>query len=215
MSSSSQHATAKRALYIPGLGSNDQSRTGQLVKQYLEGRYEVLVKAWNLTSDPEQVLNDISSYVRQSGTNMVIASSLGAFYALGVLPGSVAKILINPCMRPSVEIPKLGNISDRVVEQFKKLENLTYSNIDAEVRIATFAGFGNDDELFNYQSEFGRLYGYFTEVQGRHHLPPSSLKQVVEYGLQHFDDIQSRLKNEGLVAEQYTSCDLQAIQKNI
>lgn len=207
MSSSSQHTTVKKALYIPGLGSNDQSRTGQLVKQYLEGRYEVLVKAWNLTSDPEQVLNDISSYVRQFGTNMVIASSLGAFYALGVLPGSVEKILINPCVRPSVEIPKLENIPDRVIEQFKQLEDYIYSNIDAEIRVATFAGFGNDDELFNYQREYGRLYGYFTEVQGQHHLPPSSLKEVVESGLQHFNDVQSRLKNEGLVAEQYMSCD--------
>ena len=207
MNSSSQPITAKKALYIPGLGSNDQSRTGQLVKQYLEGRYEVLVKAWNLTSDPEQVLNDISSYVRQSKTNVVIASSLGAFYALGVLPGSVAKILINPCMYPSVEIPKLENIPDRVVEQFKQLENFTYSNIDAEARVATFAGFGNDDELFNYQSEFRRLYGYFTVVQGQHHLPPSSLKEVVESGLQHFNDLQSRLTKETLVAEQYTSCD--------
>lgn len=193
----------KNALYIHGLGSSANSKTAQLLKTYLSDRYNVLSETWDLTSDPVALSKRINKYVADHKISLVIASSLGAFYALAITD-SVAKILINPCMHPEVEVEKLTEISDRTKDAFKTLAHKIYSNIDAEDRFSTFAGFGNRDELFNYQSEFKKLYGNMVVVSGGHRLPTSSLYKVVETGLTYFADLQTKL-NEGLVTEHYTN----------
>ena len=47
----------------------------------------------------------------EKGITCVIGSSLGGFYALSCNT-SVCKIVINPCMDPAVEIPKLTDVPD-------------------------------------------------------------------------------------------------------
>lgn len=197
-----QHIENKNLLYIHGLNSSANSTTAKLIKAYLGDKFNVLTHTWNLTQPGTE--KDINKFVADNNISIVIASSLGAFYALAITD-SVAKILINPCMRPSVEVPKLTALSDKQIEHFKKLEDKIYSHIDAEMRMCTFAGFGNNDELFNYQDLFKKLYGpQMTIASGGHKLPQNSLYKVIESGLTYFESVQSRL-NEGLVCEKYTN----------
>lgn len=197
-----QHIENKNLLYIHGLNSSANSTTARLIKQYLGDKFNIHTHTWNLTQPGTE--KDINKFVADNNISVVIASSLGAFYAL-TITDSVAKILINPCMHPSVEVPKLTEISDSQIEHFRKLEERTYTHIDAEMRMCTFAGFGDKDELFNYQAEFKKKYGsQMVAVSGGHRLQSKSLYKVIESGLSYFESIQSHL-NEGMVCEKYTN----------
>lgn len=186
-----QHIENKNLLYIHGLNSSANSTTARLVKQYLGDKFNIYTHTWNLTQPG--VEKDINKFVADNNISIVIASSLGAFYALAITD-SVAKILINPCMHPSVEVPKLTKISNDQIKQFEKLETEVYSHIDAELRMCAFAGFGNNDELFNYHDEFKKKYGtQIIVVPGGHRLQPNSLYKVIESGLSYFESVQTRL----------------------
>lgn len=197
-----QQIANKNLLYIHGLNSSGQSTTARHIKKYLGNKFNIYTHTWNLTQPG--VEKDINKFVVDHNISVVIASSLGAFYAL-TITDSVARILINPCMRPSVEVPKLTELLDAQIEAFRKLEDQTYSQIDAETRMCTFAGFGDKDELFNYQADFKKKYGaHMVIVPGGHRLQPNSLYKVIESGLSYFESVQSSL-NEGMICEKYTN----------
>lgn len=160
------------------------------------------VETWDLTDT--STYKAINKYVANHNIQVVIASSLGAFYAMGITD-SVAKILINPCMKPSVEVGKLVDLSHEQVEDFARLEQKIYDNVDSEMRMCTFAGFGDSDELFNYQALFRKTYGNnMVIVPGFHRLGESSLFKVIESGLAYFEQVQGYLKEE-LVNETFTN----------
>lgn len=197
-----QQIANKNVLYIHGLNSSAQSRTAKVIKAYLGDKFNVLAETWDLLAPG--TAKRINDYVANNNVSLVIASSLGAFYAL-TITDSVAKILINPCMHPSVEVPKLVKTSDAQVTMFKRLEESVRQNIDAEMRMCTFAGFGDHDELFNHQAEFKRTYGnHMIVVSGEHRLGATSIHKVIESGLAYFESVQSKL-NEELITEHYTN----------
>ena len=198
----SQYIENKNVLYIHGLGSSANSGTAKALKAYLGTRVNFFASTWDLTDI--STLKAINKYVATNNIQIVIASSLGAFYALGI-SDSVAKILINPCMKPSVEVPKLTDLSHTQVDNFVRLENKIYGDIDAETRICTFAGFGDKDELFNHQALFRKTYGNdMVVVPGGHRLGDASLFKVVEAGFAYFEQVQGYLK-EGLINETFTN----------
>lgn len=182
----------KKILYIHGFGSDKNSSTGQYIKELLKDKYEVLVETWDLT-DPRNTSEKINKYVADNHISLVIASSLGAFYALSITD-SVARMVINPCMNPSVELPKITQISQAVKDEFDFLKMEQDDYIDWEMRAVTFGIFGNNDELFNYQERFKRLYGNMTVVEGGHKLSHTLLKEGVEEGLAYFAGLRESLR---------------------
>lgn len=52
-------------------------------------------------------------------------------------------------MLPSIEIPKIGTLTDLQKARFEEAEDNLYSNIDADDRLSTVGIFGKQDELFN------------------------------------------------------------------
>lgn len=198
----SQYIENKNVLYIHGLGSSANSRTAKALKAYLGNRVNFFAHTWDLTDSG--TYKAINKYVADNNIQIVIASSLGAFYAMGITD-SVAKILINPCMKPSIEIEKLTDLSHEQIEHFVRLERKIYGDVDAETRMCTFAGFGEQDELFNYQALFRKTYGNnMVVVPGFHRLGEASLYKVVETGLAYFEQVQGYLKEE-LVNETFTN----------
>lgn len=151
-----------KILYIHGLNSSKESTTGQHVKEYLKSHDMENVKLVRETFDLLDVKNTrnrIMNIVTRQGIDLVIASSLGAFYALD-LAEVVMKIVINPCMMPSMEIPKLvPDVDPKIIQEFKKMEASIYSSIDGEVKEMTRAAFGTHDELFSYKMFYKSKYG--------------------------------------------------------
>ena len=180
----------KNILYIHGLNSDKNSYTFKILKSSLKD-YNWYMDTFDLL-DTDATTHHIEEIIRTNQITTVVASSLGAFYGLNIRD-SLAKILINPCMKPSIEIPKLADNVN--VEAFEKMEDDIYSNIDSELRMCTYSVFGDRDELFDYSEMFTQLYGKnFIRVSGGHILDNETLLSSVQSGLHCFDELNKKLE---------------------
>ena len=180
----------KNILYIHGLNSDKNSYTFKILKSSLKD-YNWYTDTFDLL-DTDATTHHIEEIIRTNQITTVVASSLGAFYGLNIRV-SLAKILINPCMKPSIEIPKLADNVN--VEAFEKMEDDIYSNIDSELRMCTYSVFGDRDELFDYSEMFTQLYGKnFIRVSGGHILDNETLLSSVQSGLHCFDELNKKLE---------------------
>lgn len=97
----------RKAIYIHGLGGSGNGSSAQNVKKMLEdewsGKYEFSANTYDLLK-PEELFEKISTDVKDA--DFVIASSLGAFYAVSVFI-CTKMLLLNPCLEPETAIPKI------------------------------------------------------------------------------------------------------------
>ena len=182
----------EKILYIHGLGSDSNSGTGNYIKEFLKDDYEIIIPSWDLISNPFDTIKAINKFILENDITLVIASSLGAFFALNQNP-EVRRILINPCLEPSVQIPKLIELKESQINSFKHIESTMVEYIPPS-HPNIFAGFGDKDELFNYQDLFRERYdNNMIVVEGGHKLPKDSLEEVIKKGLAYFYNIPADL----------------------
>lgn len=167
-------------LYIHGLGGNKEGSNGKLIKQTFEQQrqHHVFLETFNLLK-PQETFPQIEELLKTFHIHWIMATSLGAFYTL-VIPGKYGKILTNPCMLPSVEIPKLIEVSPQSVHKFKQLENHIYSDRNNKQARNILAAFADHDELFSYQDYFNQQYPKSTSItfKGSHHLNPAAIQEI-------------------------------------
>lgn len=162
------YASKKVAVFVHGFNGSHNSSTGKAVQEYLSHfNIDVILDDFNLLS-PTETLKKIDELVSENNAVMLIGISLGAFYTLAYY--SMPKIVINPCMFPSKEIPKLDNsIDENIVSEWKSLESKMYDIIDWEDRKYTVGLFADNDELFSYKDFFKETYGQTVSIPGGHH----------------------------------------------
>lgn len=187
---------SKKILYIHGLGSDANSTTFQTLKQGFP-QYEWITDTFDLL-DIAATKDKLRTLLLTENIDTIVASSLGAFYALGV-QNSLAKIVINPCMKPSVELPKLVEEVDTTIFPAFELHNsglpFTGLILDNEMRFCTYGIFSTNDELFSYLPDFKRLYGNrCIEVEGGHRLTGQALLSAVQSGFDYFEELSKKLK---------------------
>lgn len=161
-------------LYIHGLNSSGNSRTGKLLEEYLGQGYKVFHPTF--PQDADAALAQAKNEIHKNNIDIVVASSLGGFIALKLR--NVMKIVINPCMVPSVELPKLG-VDDVTVGRYAQLEKSLLSGIDAEEREITFGVFASHDELFSYKSLFTKYYNNVSSMNDGHRISPMNIKNII------------------------------------
>lgn len=182
-----------KALFVHGLGSDKNSTTGKNIKSILnEYNIDVITESFDLLN-PTETMRRIRSY--SNSVDYIIGTSLGGFYVLAET-NSVSKIVINPCMLPSIEIPKLENVSDNLIAEWEKMEDDTYSSVDGEMRTVTFGAFGSNDELFSYKSEFMKIYGRKIKgfnnhvyLSAKHKMSYDELEYSLLVALEYFDNL--------------------------
>lgn len=174
----------RNILFIHGYNGSPDGQTASFVKEYFSNDNVIAPKLDLLDfSSSFSIIKDIIS---SNIINIVVAHSFGAFYAFA-LQDEMLKIVINPCMFPSHEIPKLcdNQLSEDWISEFERLEEKIYSHVDGEICQTTFAIFGNNDELFSYKDVYKKLYGtnslrdmnnYIT-LPGKHRLSKSSMER--------------------------------------
>ena len=186
----------ERILFIHGFGGDKTSSTGQNVKKVLKDMdvdFTFITDTFELL-DYNGTLSKIDFLVKENNISLIISHSFGAFYTL-CYKGNVKKILINPCMEPSVAIPplmktpteeelksynKYFNCDDSLfIKQYEKAEKDAYSNVDSSNKI--FGIFAKNDELFSCKDKFTSLYATNKEdnsirVEGGHKIGVDSLK---------------------------------------
>lgn len=132
-----------------------------------------ILKDWNIHSitfrkiytDIKGTQNIINDYCKRKKIDILIGTSIGAFYVLQY-KGVINKLVINPCMYPSNEIPKLNVkvsgkriiLSEEVLTDFRKMEK--YGNISEEQKLRTFGIFEKENISFQFYDSFEKIFCY-------------------------------------------------------
>jgi predicted esterase YcpF (UPF0227 family) len=162
-------------LYIHGYGGNGNSRTAQALARNLPENYYIFSPRFSL--NPIEALELAKQFVQNKPIDIVVASSLGAFTALQLR--GVPKILINPALYPSKELPKRADIPEDILLIFLRLEKQTFDNINDKEKAQTFGVFSTNDELFSYKHEFSAHYPNIQSMEDTHRISVENVKKVI------------------------------------
>lgn len=150
-----------KILYIYGYGSNPkESSTMKVVKEVVNNLGYDLVSIEYDQNSPEDGLRTLEKYINDNNIKYVIGHSLGGFMTL-CLNSNVKKIVINPCMKPQFELPKLGDITDETIYYYECLEDWLRSGDDTpwvNHSDDVIGLFGDRDELFSFYESFKKRY---------------------------------------------------------
>ncbi len=163
-------------LYIHGANSNANSNTANCLQEALGFNFKIFHPTFSPYYDQSVAL--ANKIIETKNISVVIASSLGAFTAISVKQ-RVLKILINPCVNPLIELPKV-NMSPEIVASYPTME-CVLNNIDLEERENVYAVFSKNDELFSHKNIFMEYYltSHILETQGKHKLTNSEIQRSV------------------------------------
>ncbi len=178
----------KKILFIYGFGGSPDSTFCKLIREALpDDSYEVLCPAYP-QDDIKTSREQLTAFIEQEHIDLVIGTSLGGFIALS-LPTHLPRIALNPCMMPSVELPKLEPRPDHP-EDKKPCKELVEAckAIEAEVNNGKFNTsqrcvglFAQDDEYLGtkYKEGFERAYHVARFIPGGHHGNPKAIPSIV------------------------------------
>lgn len=167
----------KKLLFIHGYNGSPYGNSYNLLNDAIDhSKYELLTIDYDAT-DPEHSLEEIMAYVKSNGINMIIGTSLGGFLALNCF--GVPRIVHNPCMRPSVELPKVGmNVSDAL--RYKHLEDMFDNYADQNERLIVSAVFALDDQLLGKENKavYSRCMANEILIPGNHFMNKTAAEAI-------------------------------------
>lgn len=176
-------------LFIHGYNSDSNSGTGQQVKAYFKN-HNVIIPDFHLF-DVFGTYKKIQDIVIQKKIDLIVGHSLGGFYTLAC-PVKCQKLVLNPCMYPSVEIPKLkprpnhpedsGEPPEETIKIWKEQEEKVYSSFDKKETGTVKGVFGKNDPLFGYKKRFDEIYGKDNSIltDGEHKFSDSQLHLALD-----------------------------------
>lgn len=145
----------KTVLYIYGYGSNHKdSSTMKVMKSFMKDLGYNLISIQYDQKNPHEGIKTLENYIEENNIKYVIGHSLGGFIAL-CLDNKVNKLVINPCMKPSVELPKISDFNEETLKRYKHLETWLYDDSFPSLSFDDLMGlFGDEDEYFSYYKLF-------------------------------------------------------------
>ena len=178
----------KTILFVHGFMGNPNGGTFKGLSAFFRNKADFQVISFpflKLHTDVSSTQAEIEKLIADYNVDILAGTSLGAFYAL-CCKKAVKKIAVNPCMRPSEEIPLLKDretgeaikIEQTVLRDWQELEKY---ELDSAFRNA--AGiFGKDDSTFHFNENhnFSPLFKeIFSDkivfVEGGHSLEKAAL----------------------------------------
>lgn len=180
----------EKILYIYGYGSNPKdSSTMKVVKEVVEELGFELVSTDYSQEYPESWgLPKLDKFITDNNIKYVIGHSLGGFMTL-CLMSNVKKIVINPCMKPSIELPKLEKISTDTIHQYEVLEGWLRSGDETPWvnQLEDVMGlFGDRDELFSFYESFKKRYPRSYYIKSFHRPTKESFNEDIKTKIKNF-----------------------------
>lgn len=168
-----------KILFIYGFGGNPDSTFCRLIREALAqwSEYQVLCYEYP-QHDCQQAKEFLEGVIARENIDVVVGTSLGGFITLA-LDTDKRKVVLNPCMRPSVELPLLKPRPGHPEDVAPSAEMIaTYTRYEEAVNAGKMLVpnqvtglFGVADELFGtkYFAPFLRTYGDARLMPGGHH----------------------------------------------
>lgn len=166
--------------YIHGYKGSAYGTSFENIKEALGDDAELIGVEYDET-DYYTSRESILEFIEKEKPDMLIGSSLGGFLTM-TIPG-IDKIVINPCVWPNVELPKLGASEEFVKTFFDNLEDRVYKDKQ------TYGIFGIDDEILGlkYFAEFMALWGVDSYlVNSGHQISKEGAKKIPVIIKRHF-----------------------------
>jgi|LSQX01.3.fsa_nt_gb predicted esterase YcpF (UPF0227 family) len=169
-----------KILYVHGLNSNGGSRTATELKRLL--KVGAIVYSPDFSNELESFsemkknIDKAWEFIKSERIDLVIGSSMGGFVASKIC--GVTKILINPCLRPSEQLPRTKNISDAELKKYAEFEREREILLDMEDRLITYGLFSSNDELFSYKDLFDKLFlaAHSYTINDAHRISTTNIK---------------------------------------
>jgi len=179
----------KTILYIYGYGSNEKdSSTMKVVKNIVEELGYNLVSIHYDQEYPYNGLDELEEYIRDNNIQYVIGHSLGGFITL-CIDENVKKLVINPCLKPQFELPKIGNIPPHMLYDYENLEEWLRSGNDTpwvSQSEDTMGLFGDKDELFSYYDSFKKVHPRSYYIKSDHRPKIESFTKDIKTKIKEF-----------------------------
>ncbi len=156
----------KKVLYIYGYGGSQMSNSvGKLKRTLPEDKYEVM--CWNYPQhECREAIQFLEQKINEHHIDVVVGSSLGAFIAM-CLNVKCRKIIINPCLVPTVELPKLEPLPGKPLPSPELIAS--YGPYEAGV-------FDNTKEdTYCFMAEHDELLGNTYRPQMEAHMPVTTI----------------------------------------
>lgn len=194
----------KTVIYVHGLNSSGNSSTASSLKAYLRSfDIDVVTPTFDY-SHPDVVNTQLKNLVVKHFPCVVIGSSLGGFYVLR--QRNCKKIVMNPCLYPVTELPKLG-VDENIVSKYKHMQQTLFNGWDAEETKSTIGIFGSNDELFSYKSELSSKIDRVIATSDKHRISPTTLRFVViPIIVEYFSSVNESLAKDILLNERFVTC---------
>lgn len=196
----------KKVIYIHGLGGSGNGSSAKNIRKILDSGYEFSANTYDLLK-PSEAFERIEKDVK--GSDIVIASSLGAFYAASVVCDKIM-LLLNPCLKPEYIIkhilyPEQKNAFDEEKCRQEWLEiKKSWNELAREEMLCRFGVFSDNDELFSFYETFKVHFGTYCQandnsafIEGTHEIAKNetALKKSLDL---FFEYIENANENEGL-----------------
>ena len=205
-----------RVLFVHGYNGNPNGETATSIRHYFEANGDKFVSALFDLTDYDRTIKEIRSLIRENRINIIVGHSMGAFYTMALNDDECFKVVINPCMYPSIEIPLIDSdiANDKEwIEYFKSKEESIYSR-GGLVAQTTFGIFGTNDELVSYSDEFNAFFGCSIRniknsivVSGGHQLSESAIETGLSRAMEYHNALTKTLGmekiTESIINEHY------------
>lgn len=170
----------KKVLYIYGYGGSHNSNSVAKLKQTLPSdQFEVVCFDYP-QHDCSAAVSFLEQKIEEHHIDIIVGSSLGAFIAM-CLKVKCQKIIINPCLIPTVELPKLQPLpgkpvpSPQLISSYGPFEATVFDNIPE----GTHCLMAEHDELFGntYRHQMEAHMPVIT-IPGGHRLADDALPTI-------------------------------------
>ena len=141
-----------KVLYIYGYGGSHLSSSPQKLRKILNAQDFLVLCVDYPQEDCAKALAFLQQYVIDEGIDIVMGSSLGAFLSL-CLDVDVPKVIVNPCLVPTVELPKLQPLPGKphptaaMVQSYAVFEEQAFDHVTPQ----TICFMADEDELLGTQ----------------------------------------------------------------
>lgn len=179
----------KRILFIYGFNGSPDSTFCRLIREALpKDEYEVLCPEYP-QEDVEESITFLEGFIKQEQCDLVMGTSLGGFFTL-CLSTSLPRVVINPCMKPSVELPFLKPRPDHPDDKLASEEMINACkthedevNLRLKNRSLKNIGlFAENDELLEtkYKDDFKAYYDDARFIPGGHFGNPEAIPAICQ-----------------------------------
>ncbi len=178
----------EKILFIYGYGGNTTSVLCELLRENLKSEYDVRCYEYP-QKDCARAKEYLEQIVKDEDIDIIVGASLGGFVTLA-LEIDKPKVVINPCMRPSVELPLLKPRPDHpddvapsaeMIATYAPYEDAVNAGKQHEHKNPVIGLFGQNDELFGtkYFKPFLDAYGDARLIPGTHHDNKKAIPTIV------------------------------------